>query len=132
MASILHECFELDIHSLEMTAGRLICSIKPRWLSKKLTFKKLIACDESSLYLVHCKQTGDEQQGILIRIYPTNSDILINYDELIRIITPWMRQGFFPSILATFNNGYFSSCVEGKRVERKDLNNQYVSMFINQ
>ena len=130
MSSIVYEPLQLDIDSLETTAGRLICSIKPQWSSKKLTFKKFPSQDESLIYLINCPQVEDEQQGIIVRLYSTNSDVFMRYEEQIRTMAPWMRRGFFPLVSVMFINGYFSNYPDGKVMISRELENQYVSVCI--
>ena len=123
-SAIPHESIEFDIHSLETGTGRIICSIKPRWASRKLAVKDLGIDGGSQRYQIDLKGNEDDKNAITVRLYGANSDVYMDHQEQLRLVTPWMQRGFIPKILLTFNNGYLSSHTDGKPMDAKEARNQ--------
>ncbi|CAF1171617.1 unnamed protein product [Rotaria sordida] len=120
-STISHELVTADINSLETTAGPLICSIKRRWATNKLIFKKLINDDHLIHYVVFLKGTQDEQNGVVLKIYPTNSDVYTDHQEQLRLINHLSYHNIAPRILLTFINGYFCNYyIQGNILDIKE------------
>jgi hypothetical protein len=124
IATILYEAVEIDINSFEISTGRLLCSIKPRWASKKLVFKKLNTDDNFIRYAISLKDSEDEQSDIVVKIYPTNSNIYIDHQEQFRLIAHFINRGIAPRILLSFINGYYSNYIQGKILDVKEQQTQ--------
>lgn len=123
-SNILHEPVFVDINSLEITAGRIICSIKRRWAKNKLNIKKLAYDDHLILYNISVKDTNDEKNSVLLKIYPKNSDVYTDYEEQLHLITQVIPRHIGPHIILTFTNGYFCSSVQGHTLDIKEQKTQ--------
>ncbi len=119
-----HEAVEIDVDSLETSAGRLICSIKPTWASKKLIVNKLGTDDNTIYYSIFPVDNEDEQHGVVIKVYPANSDVYTDHQAELRLIEELAHHEIAPQILLTFINGYFSNYVLGKTLDIKEEHTQ--------
>ena len=122
--AIPHDDETLDPNSLETSAGRLICSVKPTWASKRLTFKRLTTADSSIRYLACLKDTEEEHLGVVVSLYPANSDIYTDHQEQRRIVTLLIQHELAPRLFLTFTNGYLSTNALGKALDLKDQQTQ--------
>jgi len=114
-----HEPVEIDVDSLETSAGRLICTIKPTWVSKQLIVKKLGNDENTIYYSIFPINNEDEQHGVVIKVYPANSDVYTDHQAKLRLIEELAQHEIAPHILLTFINGYFSNYVLGKTLDIK-------------
>lgn len=119
-----YEELKIDINSLETSANHLICLIKPAWVSKTLTFKKLSTDDSSLYYSVFPSDFEDERHGIVIKLYPIDSDLYADHKKEYRLIEQLVDRELVPRILLTFANGYFSSYIIGKTLDIHDDHTQ--------
>ena len=119
-----HEPVEIDVDTLETSAGRLICLIKPTWISQKLNFKKLGVEENNVYYSIFPTSDEDEQHGVVVKVYRANSDVYTDHEKELRLVQQLIEQGIAPHILLTFNNGYFSEFVQGKIVDIKEQYSQ--------
>jgi hypothetical protein len=120
-----HESVEIDVDTLETNATRLICLIKPNWVSKKLVVKKFGINDNNTYYSIYPSgDDEDEQHGVVIKLYPANSDVYMNQQAGIRLINQLDQHGLAVHVLLTFNNGYFSNYVLGKTLDFKEEHTQ--------
>ncbi|CAF3396625.1 unnamed protein product [Rotaria socialis] len=117
--TIPYEAVIVDVNSLEI-AGRLICSIKQRWTTNKLVFKNLNNDDHLVRYVVFLKDNEDEESSVILRIYPTSSDVYTDHQEQLRLLTHLAQHQQAPHILLTFTNGYFSSYIQGKILDIRE------------
>ena len=122
--AIPHDEETLDPNALETSAARLICSVKPRWASKRLTFKRLATVDSSIRYLACLKDTEEQQLGVVVTLYPANSDIYTDPQEQRRIVTLLIQHDLAPRHFLTFNNGFLSTHALGKALDLKDQQTQ--------
>lgn len=106
-----HEAVEIDIDSLETSASRLVCLIKPTWVSKKLNIKKLGIDNNNIYYSIFPNEDEDEQHGVVVKIYPTNSDVYTDHQKILTY------HEIAPHVLLTFINGYFSNFILGKTLD---------------
>ncbi len=114
-----YEPVEIDVDSLETSAGRLICTIKPTWVSKKLIVKKLGNDENTIYYSIVPIYNEDEQHGVVIKVYPSNSDVYTDHQAELRLIEELAQHEVAPNILLAFTNGYFSNYVLGKTLDIK-------------
>ncbi len=119
-----HEAVEIDVNSLESSASRLLCIIRPTWVSKELIFKKLGIDSNNICYSIYPSKDEDEQHGVVIKIYPENSDVYTNHQEELRFIDQLVHHELAPQVLLTFINGYVSNYVLGKTLEMKEEHTQ--------
>ncbi|CAF1375536.1 unnamed protein product [Rotaria sordida] len=127
-ANILHEAIVIDVDTLETGAVHLICLIKPTWTSKKINFKKLDTNDDNNIYSVFPSDYKYEQHGIIMKIYPKNSDVYSNHEKEFQLIEQFSHHGVAPRILLTFINGYISSYILGTILNiKEDQTHQLVS-----
>lgn len=117
-----YEAVEIDVDSLEISAGRLICSIKPTWASKKLIVKSLGI--NNYYYSIFPSEDEDEQHGVVIKIYPANSDVYTDRQAEFRRIDQLVQHGIALRIVLTFINGYVSNYVLGKTLDIKEEHTQ--------
>jgi hypothetical protein len=117
-----YEAVEIDVDSLEISAGRLICSIKPTWASKKLIVKPLGI--NNYYYSIFPSEDEDEQHGVVIKIYPANSDVYTDRQAEFRRIDQLVQHGIALRIVLTFINGYVSNYVLGKGLDIKEEHTQ--------
>jgi len=117
-----YEAVEIDVDSLEISAGRLICSIKPTWASKKLIVKSLGI--NNYYYSIFPSEDEDEQHGVVIKIYPANSDVYNDRQAELRRIDQLVQHGIALRIVLTFINGYVSNYVLGKTLDIKEEHTQ--------
>ncbi|CAF3558133.1 unnamed protein product [Adineta steineri] len=120
ISNIPHESIEIDIGSLELSASRLICLIKPTWIKKNLIFKKLGTDFNNTYYSIYPSDNDDEQSGIVIKIYSINSDIYTDHKKELELMNEFIHHGIAPRILLTFNNGYFSNYIHGNILDTND------------
>ncbi|CAF3008389.1 unnamed protein product [Rotaria sp. Silwood2] len=126
--NILHEAVEIDVDSLETSANHLICLIKPTWVSKKIIFKKLGTDDNNIYYSASPSDHDDEQHGVVVKLYPKNSDLYIDHQKELQLIEQFVHHGIAPRILLTFINGYFSTYALGKILDiKEDHTHQLIS-----
>ncbi|CAF0946558.1 unnamed protein product [Adineta ricciae] len=114
------ENVEIDSNSLETTAARLVCSIKPRWALKKLVFKKLTNDSHLIYYLIFLKDTNDEQNSVILKLYPTNSDVYADQEEQFHLLSHLIQQKVAAHVLLRFNNGYICTPIPGKALDIKE------------
>ncbi|CAF3261594.1 unnamed protein product [Rotaria sp. Silwood2] len=127
-SNILHEAVEIDVDSLETSATHLICLIKPAWTSKKLIFKKLGTNDNNIYYSVFPSDYQDEQHGVVVKLYPKNSDVYTNRQKELQLIEQLVHHEIAPRVLLTFINGYFSTDALGKTLNiKEDHTHQLIS-----
>ncbi|CAF2836873.1 unnamed protein product [Rotaria sp. Silwood2] len=127
-SNILHEAVEIDVDSLETNATHLICLIKPAWTSKKLIFKKLGTDDNNIYYSVFPSDYQDEQHGVVVKLYPKNSDVYTNRQKELQLIEQLVHHEIAPRVLLTFINGYFSTYALGKTLNiKEDHTHQLIS-----
>jgi hypothetical protein len=119
-----HEPVEIDVDSLETSADRLICLIKPTWISKKLIVKKLETDDNNIYYTIFPNEDEDEQHGVVIKLYPANSDVYTDHQQLLQLINQLAHHEIAPHVLLTFINGYFSNYIFGKILDIKEEHTQ--------
>ncbi|CAF1016640.1 unnamed protein product [Rotaria sp. Silwood1] len=119
-STIPYEPVIVDINSLETTASRLICSIKRQWITNKLIFKKLPHDDYLIRYVVFLKDTQDEKSSIVLKIYPTNSNVYTDHQEQLHLIHYLSHYKIVPHILLTFTNGYFCNYIQGNILNIKE------------
>lgn len=112
-----HESVEIDVNSVETNANRLIGLIKPTWVSKHLIFKKLGTDDNKTYYSIIPNDIENEQHGIVLKIYPTNSDVYADRRIEFDIMHQLVQYNLASRILLTFNNGYFSTHLRGKTLD---------------
>jgi hypothetical protein len=122
--AIPHESVEIDVDTLETNATRLVCLIKPTWVSKKLTVKRFGTNDNNTFYSIFPSDEEDEQHGVVIKLYPANSDVYMDRQAGIQLIDQLERHGIVLNVLLTFNNGYFSNYVVGKTLDFKEERTQ--------
>lgn len=115
-----HEAVEIDVDTLETNATRLICLIKPTWASKKLVVKKYGINDNNTYYSIFPSDSEDEQHGVVIKLYPANGDVYMDYQAGLRLINQLDQHGIILHVLLTFNNGYFSNYIVGKTLDFKE------------
>lgn len=111
---IPHESIVIDLKSLENSGSHLIGLIEPTWISKKIIFKRLGNDDCTIYYKLYPDDQQDNQHGIVIKVYPTNSDVYTDHQKAFRLIEQLVHQRIAPRILLTFINGYFSTYILGK------------------
>lgn len=122
--NIPHEPIEIDIDSIELSAGRLVCLIKPTWVSKKLIFKKLGIDDNNIYYSIFPVNDEDEQHGVVIKIYPANSDVYTGEKKELQLIDQLIPHELTPYVLLTFFNGFIFNPVPGKTLDNKNEHTQ--------
>ena len=120
MTSVPHEAVEIDVDSLETSASRLICLIKPTWVSKKLLVKKLGVDDNRIYYSISPGDEEEEQYGVVIKLYPSNSNVYMDHQAALQLIDELAQHGIALHVLLTFNNGYFSNYILGKTLDNKE------------
>ncbi|UJR32923.1 hypothetical protein I4U23_020384 [Adineta vaga] len=120
MTTIPQEPIEIDLNSLETTAARLVCSIKPRWALKKLVFKKLTTDCHLIYYTIFLKDNEDERNNVILKIYPTNFDVYADPQEQFHLLTHLIEQKIAARVLLRFNNGYISTSIPGKILDLKE------------
>jgi hypothetical protein len=120
LTTISFEGIVIDPYSLEPAAARLVCSIKPRWALKKLTFKKLTTDEHLIYYVVNLKDSEEEYNSVLMKVYPTNSDVYANQEEQFHLLTHLIDQKLASQLLLRFANGYLCNHIPGKVLEIKD------------
>lgn len=120
ITTIPFENVAINRPSLELAAGRLICSIKPRWALKKLAFKRLATDEHSVYYVVNLKDNEDDQNSVLLKIYSTNSDVYTDHEEQFHLLTHLMDEAIAPQLLLRFANGYLCQHISGKPLDIKD------------
>ncbi|CAF3949777.1 unnamed protein product, partial [Rotaria sp. Silwood1] len=127
-ANIVHEAVEIDVDLLETSANHLICLIKPTWVSKKIIFKKLGTDDNNIYYSVYPNDHEDEKHGVVVKVYPRNSDVYTDHQKELELIEQFFHHGIAPRILLTFINGYFSSYILGQTLNiKEDHTHQLIS-----
>ncbi|CAF3837396.1 unnamed protein product [Rotaria sp. Silwood1] len=127
-ANIVHEAVEIDVDLLETSANHLICLIKPTWVSKKIIFKKLGTDDNNIYYSVYPNDHEDEKHGVVVKVYPRNSDVYTDHQKELELIEQFFHHGIAPRILLTFINGYFSSYILGQTLSiKEDHTHQLIS-----
>jgi hypothetical protein len=118
--SIPHEAVEIYDDTVETSACRLICLVKPTWISKKLIFKKLGVDQNNLYYSIFPSYDEDEQHGVIIKLYPENSDVYTDHQIELRLIDQLVQHGIALQVLVTFTNGYLSNCILGKTLDIKE------------
>jgi hypothetical protein len=119
-----HESVAIDVDTLETNATRLICIVKPNWVSKKLVVKKFGTNDNNTYFSIFPSVDEDEQHGVVIKLYPANSDVYMDHQGGLRLINQLDQNGLPLHVLLTFNNGYFSNYVIGKTLDFKEERTQ--------
>jgi len=119
---IPHETVEIDVDSLELSTGRLICLIRPSWISKNLIFKPLGT--DNIYYSIFPTSDEDEQHGAVIKVYPANSDVYIDHQKELQLIDQLVQHEIAPPVLLTFTNGYISNYALGKTLDNKEEHTQ--------
>jgi len=115
-----HEAVEIDINSMETSISRLVCLIRPTWVSKKLNIKKLSTDDNDIHYSITPIDIDDERYGVIIKIHPANSDVYTDHQAELQLIDQFSRYEITPRVLLTFINGYFSNYILGKPLDDKE------------
>jgi hypothetical protein len=118
--NIPHEAVKIDADTLETSAGRLICTIKPTWASKTLIFKKLGTDDSLIHYAIFPTDEEDELHGVVVKLYPANSDVYTDHQQQLQLMNQLSLDTIAPNVLLTFINGYFSTYILGDVLDAKE------------
>ncbi|CAF1209688.1 unnamed protein product [Rotaria sordida] len=81
-----------------------------------LTVKTLTNGLSNTLFAVH----SSENQGVVVRIYGKNSDLVVDHQAEIRFMIYLAQFHMSPSILLTFNNGFIYQYVPGTPIQNGD------------
>lgn len=116
--NIPHEPIELDVNSLQTSATRLVCIIRPAWITKTLTVKNVVLDKNNSYYLISPSRNNDdsddEQHDIILKLNPDNSDVYIDHSFILESIKQLSH------VILIFKNGYLANSIPGKQLTIND------------
>lgn len=120
MSSIIpHENIELD--SDENNIQSIIQnSLEEKWIktNKTLIIKNLTDGLSNNLFSARTSET----HGVIVKIYGTNSDLIVDRQAEIKYMIYLSTFHISPSILLTFNNGFIYQYVPGEPMENGNEN----------
>ena len=121
VSSIAHENIELNanendiqsfIANLSQASGILL-------RTSSLTIKKLTDGLSNLLFAVR----SSEDQGIIVKIYGNNSDLIVDRRMEIQFMSYLAKFHLAPTIILTFNNGFIYRYVPGISLQNGDEEN---------
>ena len=117
--NILHEPIKLDVNSLETIATRLVCLVRPAWITNAITVKNVVLDKNNNYYLIspshnNDDDSDDEQHAIILKLYPDNSDVYIDHLFMLESINQLSH------VILTFKNGYLANFTPGKQLTIND------------
>jgi hypothetical protein len=116
-----HENFVFDSNEkdIELTVSNFVTnSLKQQWIKSNspLIIKKLTDGLSNILFAVR----SSENNGVITKIYGTNSDLIVDRQAEIRFMIYLAQFHMSPSIFLTFNNGFIYQYVPGEPIANGD------------
>jgi hypothetical protein len=117
VSSIPHESIELNADENEIQTF-VLNSLKQNWIqtNSSLIIKKLTDGLSNLIFLVRTL----ENSGVIVKIYGTNSDLIVNRQEEIRFMIYLSKFHLSPEIILTFNNGFIYQYTPGISIQNGD------------
>ena len=109
---------EVDSTDLKMSGPRLVCLVKHDWINKKISFEKLN--DGLSNTLLAMFSPSKDEQGLIVRIYGNNSDLIVDRQREIHTMVRLSPLNMSNEVLLTFNNGFLYTWVPGEQINVDD------------
>lgn len=111
---------ELDPVDLKTSGPRLVCLIKSNWITETISFDKLN--DGLSNTLLAMFPHSEKNQGLIVRIYGDNSDLIIDRKVEIHTMLRLFQYNMANQVLLTFKNGFLYTFVPGEQIVVNDKN----------
>ncbi|CAH0388585.1 unnamed protein product [Bemisia tabaci] len=102
--------------NLEEGATHILQHIRPEWSADKVQFK--LFTDGITNKLMGCFHDDHPTDGVLVRVYGQQTDLLINRANEIKNFKFLQKAGFAPKLYATFNNGIAYEFVSGETLSQ--------------
>jgi thiamine kinase-like enzyme len=121
VSSISHENVILDSNDKDIESIVLNFTsntLKETWIknNSSLNIKRLTDGLSNNLFAIH----STEHNGVILKIYGKNSDLIVDRQAEIRFMTFLAQFHISPSILLTFNNGFIYQYVPGVPIQNGD------------
>ena len=113
-----HTDIELDPSDLKMSGPRLVSIVKPDWINKTISFDELT--DGLSNTLLAMFPHSEKNQGLIVRIYGNNSDLIIDREGEIHTMIRLSQYDMANKVLLTFKNGFLYTYVPGEQIDVND------------
>lgn len=113
-----HIDIDLDSTDLQTSGPRLVCLVKIDWINKTIRSQKLN--DGLSNTLLAMFPSSNDEQGLIVRIYGNNSDLIIDRQAEIQTMVRMHRYNMANEVLLTFNNGFLYTFVSGEQIDIND------------
>ncbi|CAF3657129.1 unnamed protein product [Rotaria sp. Silwood1] len=120
-SSIFHENIDFDSNEKDIESivlNFVSNSLKQNWIksNSSLTIKKLTDGLSNILFAVY----SCENNGIIVKIYGQNSDLIVDRQAEIRYMIYLAQFHISPSIILTFNNGFIYQYLPGNPISNGD------------
>lgn len=112
MCNTLHLNLTVHEDKIEEGAKQILNSIRPAWSLQDVTFK--VFTDGITNKLVGCFNGMLPEDGILVRVYGQNTDLLIDRKAETKNFKLLQKAGYAPELYATFNNGLAYKFIPGE------------------
>ena len=113
-----HIDINLDSSNLQTSGPRLACLVKTDWINASIRFEKLNEGLSNKLLAMFPSSTNE--QGLIVRVYGKNSDLIIDREREIRTMVRLHRFDMASAVLLTFNNGFLYTFVPGEQIDVTD------------